>query len=199
MCENFSANFGDKWTGCCILLWHFTETALNVRKLIRELWRQMNWLLNHDNAPSHTYFSNRKFFFTKNDTILVPTHPTFLFPWFEIKLKGRHFDTTKLIEAVLNTLTEQDFQKITRSAENCAHALKVMMDSRPKASIWLDGSNSPVNYGWLLEHAAYRRDKCPYWEVLYLFDGEVISKIFSCFTMCLHAYHATPSTHKSWH
>jgi hypothetical protein len=37
-----------------------------------------------------------------------------LFPRLKIKLKGRHFDTTEVMEAesqaVLNTLTEQDFQ-----------------------------------------------------------------------------------------
>jgi hypothetical protein len=29
----------------------------------------------------------------------------------KIKLKGRHFDPTEVIEAVLNTLTEHDFQE----------------------------------------------------------------------------------------
>jgi hypothetical protein len=38
--------------------------------------------------------------------------PTFflLFPRLKIKLKGRHFDTDEVIEAVLNSLTEHDFQ-----------------------------------------------------------------------------------------
>jgi hypothetical protein len=51
-----------------------------------------------------------------------PTHATrltwpsanFLFPRLKIKLKGRHFDTTEMIEAesqaVLTTLTENDCQ-----------------------------------------------------------------------------------------
>jgi hypothetical protein len=47
------------------------------------------------------------------------------------KAKGRHFDTTEVIEAeshaVLNTLTEQDFQ----------------------AAFFTDGSISPRNYGYL--------------------------------------------------
>jgi hypothetical protein len=43
-----------------------------------------------------------------------PAQPTFLFPQLKIKLKGRHFDTVEVIDAesqaVLNTLTEPDFQ-----------------------------------------------------------------------------------------
>jgi hypothetical protein len=34
---------------------------LNVRRLHPELWRQMNWLLHHDNAPSHTSSFTREF------------------------------------------------------------------------------------------------------------------------------------------
>jgi hypothetical protein len=46
----------------------------------------------------------------------VVPHPAYFsrFPRLKIKLKGRHFDTTEAIEAesqaVLNTLTEHDFQ-----------------------------------------------------------------------------------------
>jgi hypothetical protein len=61
-----------------------------------------------------------------------------------IKLKGRHFDTTEGIEAesqaVLNTLTEHNFQDAFKNAAtlgNCAYArkgttLRVMVASRPK-------------------------------------------------------------------
>jgi hypothetical protein len=51
----------------------------------------------------------------KNNMAVVP-HPPYisLFPQLKIKLRGRHFDTTEVIEAesqaVLNTLTEHDFQ-----------------------------------------------------------------------------------------
>jgi hypothetical protein len=46
----------------------------------------------------------------------VVLHPPYfsLFPRLKIKLKGRHFNTTEVIEAesqaVLNILTEHDFQ-----------------------------------------------------------------------------------------
>jgi hypothetical protein len=51
---------------------------------------------------------------TKNN-ITVVHHTSYfsLLPWLKIKLKGRHFDTSEVIEAesqaVLNTLTEQYF------------------------------------------------------------------------------------------
>jgi hypothetical protein len=79
----------------------------------------------------------------------VVPHPPYisLFPGLKIKLKGRHFDTIEVLEAesqaVLNTLTEYDFQdafkKNGRSCGNDAHAWKgttsrVMAVSRPKAS-----------------------------------------------------------------
>jgi hypothetical protein len=36
-----------------------------VRTFRRELWRQKNWLLHHDNAPSHTSVFTREFFYQK--------------------------------------------------------------------------------------------------------------------------------------
>jgi hypothetical protein len=68
-------------------------------------------------------------------------------------------DTPEVIEAesheVLNTLTEHDFQDAlqnSRSAGNDEHAQKgttsrVMVASRPKISLWQDGSTSQRNYG----------------------------------------------------
>jgi hypothetical protein len=64
----------------------------------------------------------------------------------KIKLKGRHFDTSKVIEvesqAVLNTLTEHDFRmhfKNGRNPGNGAYARKktttrMTVDRRPKVS-----------------------------------------------------------------
>jgi hypothetical protein len=63
---------------------------------------------------SHFRF-HREIFFTKNNLTVIP-HPHY-FPLFlrlKIKLKSRHFDTLEVLEAesqaVLNTLTEHDFQ-----------------------------------------------------------------------------------------
>jgi hypothetical protein len=69
----------------------------------------------------------------------------------KIKLKGRHFDTTVVIE---NTITEHDFQdKNDKSAGNSAYAQneitsRMIVAGRPKVSFLLDGSSSPGNYGW---------------------------------------------------
>jgi hypothetical protein len=84
MCEDFSLNFGDKRTDCC-----------------------------HNNAPSHTYFSTREFFYqTQND---CRPHPPYLSVHpVKMKMKGSNFDTTEANEvdsqAVLNSLREHGFQ-----------------------------------------------------------------------------------------
>jgi histone-lysine N-methyltransferase SETMAR len=54
------------------VLWQLNE---NVRRLRPEFWRQKNWLLHHDNTPSHTSFFTTKFFNKKNMTV-VP-HPPY--------------------------------------------------------------------------------------------------------------------------
>jgi hypothetical protein len=71
---------------------------------------------------------------------------TFLFSRLKIKLKGSHSDTTEVItaelQALLNTLTEHDFQdsfKNGRSAGNGAYTwkgttLRVNVASRPIVS-----------------------------------------------------------------
>jgi hypothetical protein len=52
---------------------------------------------------------------------VVPTHPTFLFLRLKVKVKGRHFDTTEVIEiesqVVLNTLTEHGLKDVFKMAE----------------------------------------------------------------------------------
>jgi hypothetical protein len=85
MCASFAPKFGDKRTGCCMTI-----------------------------TLSHTSVLTREFF-TKNNMTVIH-HPPYLslFPLLKIKLKGLHFDTIKVVEtesqAVLNTLTEHDFQ-----------------------------------------------------------------------------------------
>jgi hypothetical protein len=61
---------------------------------------QKNWLLHHDNAPSHTSFFTRAIFFTINNMTVFPTHLNFFsFPSLRKKMKGCHFDTTEVTEA----------------------------------------------------------------------------------------------------
>jgi hypothetical protein len=55
----------------CDISWRLCE---NVRRLRPEIWRQ-NWLLHHNNAPSHTSFFTREFL-TKNNMTGIP-HPPY--------------------------------------------------------------------------------------------------------------------------
>jgi hypothetical protein len=70
----------------------------------------------HNNALSHTSFFHQRIFDKKkkNNTTVVPTYTTVLFPQLETDLKGCHFGIPEVVKAesqvVLNTLTEHDFQ-----------------------------------------------------------------------------------------
>jgi hypothetical protein len=103
---------------------------------------------------SHFLF-HQGIFFTKSSVTVSPHPPYFsLFPRLKLKLRGRHFDTTEVMEAesqaVLNTLTEHEFQdafKNGRSAGNGTYGRKgttsrVMVASRPKVSF--DQMAAPV-------------------------------------------------------
>jgi hypothetical protein len=118
----------------------------NMRRYRPEVWRQKNWLLHRDKAPSRTHQAVN-FFFTKN-IMTVYLHPAYfsLFLRLKIKLKGRQLDTAELIaaelQAVLKTLTAHNFQdafKNGRSFGNGACSRKgttsrVMVANKPKFS-----------------------------------------------------------------
>jgi hypothetical protein len=100
MCEDYTANIDYNRTGCCI-------TATQRLSL----------------PFSRANFNQKK----NNMTVL--SHPPYfaLFPRLNIKVKGRHYDTTEVMETelqpVLNTLTEHDFQdafkKWQKRSERC--------------------------------------------------------------------------------
>lgn len=95
----------------------------DIRRKRPDLWRNGNWVLQHDNAPAHTALKTHEFLGQTNS--VVAPHPPyspdlapadfFLFPKMKSKLKGRRFDTIEEIQRssqeVLNTLQEQDFQQ----------------------------------------------------------------------------------------
>jgi hypothetical protein len=62
----------------------------NVRRLRPELWRQVNWMLHHDKAPSHTSFLTREYF-NKNGMTSVPHPPYFSVSPIEDKTEGPPF------------------------------------------------------------------------------------------------------------
>jgi histone-lysine N-methyltransferase SETMAR len=67
----------------------------NVRRRRPELWRELTWLPQHDNAPSHTSVFTQQFL-AKNEMAVIPHPPYtpdlahcdfFLFPKINLKLK----------------------------------------------------------------------------------------------------------------
>jgi hypothetical protein len=82
----------------------------------------------------------------KNNTTVIRTHSTFLFPRLKIKLKDCHFDRVEVIEAeseaMLNTLTEHDFQDAFKKRQKlwerfiCVEGTtsRMMVASRPNVS-----------------------------------------------------------------
>jgi hypothetical protein len=145
-----------------ILLWRATVAAWKCVKTSSELWRQKKLLLHDDDAKTHTSFFHQETFDQKQHDCR-PHSPYFsLLPRLIISLISRNVDTIEVLDAesqaVLNTFTEQDFQKAFkngRRAGNCIYAWKgttsmVMVASRRKGNLWTNGSISPENYGWLL-------------------------------------------------
>jgi hypothetical protein len=131
----------------------------NVRRLRPELWRQMNWLLHHDNTPSTLPFSPENFW---PKTTWLQSPPTLLFSVSPIEDKTEmpplwnNWGYPGRMQAVLNTLTEHDFQDAFKKLSEALGAYtckwttsSVMVTSGPKVSFWPDGSTSPGNYGWL--------------------------------------------------
>jgi hypothetical protein len=85
----------------------------------------MKWLLHHDTTTTHAFFFDQK-----QHDCRPSTNHIFLFSKLKIKLKGRLFETVKMIEAeswaMLNTLTKCDFQDAFQSWQKrckwCVHA-----------------------------------------------------------------------------
>jgi hypothetical protein len=76
--------------------------------------------MHHVNAPSHASFLPGNFFYQQQHDYRLHTPYFSLFPRLKIKLKGRHFDATEVIEeelqALLNTLRKHDFQNAFKMA-----------------------------------------------------------------------------------
>jgi transposase len=82
----------------CDILRYLRE---NMQRQRPELWRNHNWLLHHDNAPTHTFLKTIEFV-TNNNMVTVslpPYSPDLgpcdfaLFPKLKMKLKGWRFET----------------------------------------------------------------------------------------------------------
>jgi len=94
------------------------------------MWKNGDWLLHHDNAPTHTSLVVREFL-TKNNMTTVP-HPAYspdlapcdlyVFAKMKRRLKGQCFVSIKEIQAesqqVLNMLTVEDFNECFQKWQN---------------------------------------------------------------------------------
>jgi hypothetical protein len=82
----------------------------NVQRLRSELWRQNNCPLQSRQRTASLLIFHQGIFLPKNKRSVVPTHPTFLFPQLNIKLKGTIEVITAEWQEVLNTISEHDFK-----------------------------------------------------------------------------------------
>jgi hypothetical protein len=134
-----------------ILLWRLWRLPGNVQWLRPELWRQRNWLLQHDNAPPLTLPFSQRIVYQKQHGCRPPLsllssispidHQTVVPPFWH---------TIEVIEAESQALLITHWTHWTqlpdaflycRSAGNCAYALKeltsrVRVASGPKVSFW---------------------------------------------------------------
>jgi hypothetical protein len=105
--------------------------------------------LHHNNSPSHTFLFTGEFFLPKTTWLSSPStllssvspienkteRPPFWHIWGDRGRKCRR----------CRTPSEHDFQ----DALTNGNSARVMVVSRPKVSLWPDGSTSPKKYGWL--------------------------------------------------
>jgi transposase len=86
-----------------------------------ELWRNHNWLLQHNNAPTHASLKTTGL--VTNSNMVIAPHPPYspdlapcdcaLFASLKMKLKRRRFETMsdiqRELQAVLDSIKENDF------------------------------------------------------------------------------------------
>jgi hypothetical protein len=86
-----------------------------------EFWRNHDWLLHHDKAPTHMSLKTTEF--VTNSNMAVVPHPPYLpdlasfdldlFPKLKMKLKGRRFETMSDIQrksqTVLDSIEQNHF------------------------------------------------------------------------------------------
>jgi hypothetical protein len=97
------------------------------RKKRPDAWQENRWMLQHDNAPSHSSFLVHGFLAKHATTVLPePSYSPdlapadfFLFPKLKSTLKGRHFESTETIKtnslAHLRSISKTAFQECFRT------------------------------------------------------------------------------------
>ena len=120
---------------------YYLQVMRNLREAIRQkrpdLWKNKNWLLQHNNSPAHTSLLLRKFL-AKNNTLMMP-QPSyspdltpcdfFLFPKLKRPMKGRRYATIEEIKAAskkqLNKITKNNFLKCFEDWKKRWHKCKI--------------------------------------------------------------------------
>jgi histone-lysine N-methyltransferase SETMAR len=110
---------------------YYLEVIQRLREAVRkkrpDAWQENRWMLQHDNAPSHSSFLARDFL-AKHMTTVLPQPPYspdlapadfFLFPKLKSTLKGRCFESTEVIKtnllAHLRSIPKTAFQECFRT------------------------------------------------------------------------------------
>ncbi|UYV64811.1 K02A2.6-like [Cordylochernes scorpioides] len=105
---------------------YYLQFMRNLREAIHQkrpdLWKNKNWLLHHDNAPSYTSLLVRDFM-AKNNTLMMPQPPYspelapcdfFLFPKLKRPMKGRRYATLDEIK----TASKEELKKIKKKKKD---------------------------------------------------------------------------------
>ncbi|UYV64317.1 hypothetical protein LAZ67_3000269 [Cordylochernes scorpioides] len=109
---------------------YYLQVMRNLHEAIRQkrpdLWKNKNWLLDHDNTPAHTSLLVRDFL-AKNNTLMMPQPPYFpdlapcdffLFPKLKRPMKGRRYATLDEIKtASKEELKSRYFLNTPRTCE----------------------------------------------------------------------------------
>ncbi|UYV79128.1 hypothetical protein LAZ67_17001194 [Cordylochernes scorpioides] len=151
---------------------YYLQVMRNFREAIRQkrpdLWKNKNWLLQHDNAPAHTSLLVRDFL-AKNNTLMMPQPPYspelapcvfILFPKQKKPMKGRRYATLDEIKTAskeeLKKILKNDFLKCFENWKNRWHKCiishgdyfegdKIGFHSRVKAKTSLQDNDVPID------------------------------------------------------
>jgi hypothetical protein len=131
-----------------------------VRRLRPELWRQNDWLLHRDNAPSYISYFTRESLSKGNMTVLLHSR-TYLFPnrrwnWNAAILTQLRWSkqNSRRCWTPSQNMVSRIHLKIGRSSGNGAYVWmgitsRMKLASRPKVNFWPNGSTSARYYGWI--------------------------------------------------
>ena len=118
---------------------YYLEVVQRLRETVRkkrpDAWRENRWMLQHDNAPSHSSFLVRDFL-AKHATTVLPQPPYspdlapadfFLFPKLKSTLKGRRFEYIEEIKtnslahlrSIPKTAFQECFRKLKKRWQRC--------------------------------------------------------------------------------